>query len=40
VLTESIPKRNWLALIAIPATFCIGVSCGWPLYLPLRSRFA
>ena len=27
-----------LGLIAIPATFCIGVSCGLPLYLFLRSR--
>jgi hypothetical protein len=39
-LTEAIPRRNWLALIAIPATFCIGVSCGLPLYLLLRSRIA
>ncbi|MCR8827388.1 DUF2834 domain-containing protein [Pseudosulfitobacter koreensis] len=31
-------RRNWLALIAIPATFCIGVSCGLPLYLFLRTR--
>jgi hypothetical protein len=27
-----------LALVAIPATFCIGVSCGLPLYLFLRTR--
>ncbi|SPF79805.1 DUF2834 domain-containing protein [Pseudoprimorskyibacter insulae] len=27
-------RRLW----AIPATFCIGVSCGLPLYLYLRSR--
>jgi hypothetical protein len=38
ILTEAIQHRNWLALIAIPATFCIGVSCGLPLYLFLRSR--
>jgi len=38
ILSEAIPRRNWLALIAIPATFCIGVSCGLPLYLLLRSR--
>jgi len=31
-------RRNWLALIAIPATFGIGVSCGLPLYLFLRTR--
>jgi Terpene cyclase DEP1 len=38
VLTESASRRDWLALVAIPATFCIGVSCGLPLYLFLRSR--
>ena len=27
-----------LALLVIPATFCIGVSCGLPLYLFLRSK--
>ena len=31
-------RRNWIALLAIPATFCIGVSCGLPLYLFLRTR--
>jgi hypothetical protein len=36
VLTEAIPRRNWLSLVAIPATFGIGVSCGLPLYLLLR----
>ena len=38
VLFEALPRRNWLALAAIPATFAIGVSCGLPLYLLLRSR--
>lgn len=38
VLAESITRRNWRGLIAIPATFCIGVSCGLPLYLYLRSE--
>ncbi|MBI1417415.1 MAG: DUF2834 domain-containing protein [Limimaricola sp.] len=37
VLAEVSQRRNWLALIAIPATFGIGVSCGLPLYLFLRS---
>ena len=37
VLAEVAVRRNWGALIAIPATFCIGVSCGLPLYLFLRS---
>lgn len=38
ILVEATKNRNWLSLIAIPATFCIGVSCGLPLYLYLRSR--
>lgn len=38
VLAETSVRRNWLALVAIPATFCIGVSCGLPLYLFLRTR--
>lgn len=38
ILAEVSVRRNWLSLIAIPATFLIGVSCGLPLYLFLRSR--
>ena len=38
IVAEVSVRRNWSALIAIPATFCIGVSCGLPLYLFLRSR--
>ena len=38
ILAEVAARRNWIALLAIPATFCIGVSCGLPLYLYLRSR--
>lgn len=38
VVAEVAVRRNWIALVAIPATFCIGVSCGLPLYLFLRSR--
>lgn len=37
VVAESIRHRHWRGLVAIPATFCIGVSCGLPLYLLLRS---
>lgn len=37
ILAEAIGRRTWLHLVAIPATFCIGVSCGLPLYLFLRS---
>lgn len=38
ILAEVRVRRNWLALVAIPATFGIGVSCGLPLYLFLRTR--
>ena len=38
VLAEAWHHRDALRLLAIPATFCIGVSCGLPLYLFLRSR--
>ncbi|WP_439156072.1 DUF2834 domain-containing protein [Yoonia sp.] len=38
IITEVSRTKNMLALIAIPATFCIGVSCGLPLYLYLRGR--
>ena len=37
IIAEVAVRRNWIALIAIPATFGIGVSCGLPLYLFLRS---
>ncbi len=37
VIHECVSRKFWLGLIAIPATFCIGVSCGLPLYLFLRS---
>ena len=38
IVSEVVVRRNWIVLMAIPATFCIGVSCGLPLYLFLRSR--
>ena len=38
IIAEASARRDRLSLIAIPATFCIGVSCGLPLYLFLRSR--
>ena len=38
IIAETIRRRAWVNLLAIPATFCIGVSCGLPLYLFLRSR--
>ena len=38
VVAEVAVRRNWIALLAIPATLLIGVSCGLPLYLFLRTR--
>ena len=38
IITECVGRKNWLALVAIPATFGIGVSCGLPLYLFLRKE--
>ncbi|MDD7970228.1 DUF2834 domain-containing protein [Roseinatronobacter alkalisoli] len=38
VLVETWQRRRFSGLLAIPATFCIGVSCGLPLYLFLRTR--
>ena len=38
IIAEVYARKNWTALVAIPATFCIGVSCGLPLYLFLRTR--
>lgn len=37
IISETYVRKNWIALLAIPATFCIGVSCGLPLFLFLRS---
>lgn len=38
VIAEAFTRKAWSLLVVIPATFCIGVSCGLPLYLFLRSR--
>ena len=35
---EAFSRKNYLSLLAVHATFMIGVSCGLPLYLYLRSR--
>lgn len=37
-IAETWVRKNWSALWCIPATFGIGVSCGLPLYLFLRTR--
>jgi hypothetical protein len=36
VIWESAHSRNWVGLLAIPATFGVGLSLGLPLYLLLR----
>lgn len=38
IIAETMRRKNWIDLICIPAIFAIGVSCGLPLYLFLRSR--
>lgn len=40
IIYETLKSKDGLRLLAIPATFCIGVSCGLPLYLYLRDRKA
>ncbi|HMO06135.1 MAG TPA: DUF2834 domain-containing protein [Paracoccaceae bacterium] len=37
-VAEARARRDAVLYAAIPATFCIGVSCGLPLMLFLRSR--
>ena len=38
IIAETRVRRNWIALVAIPATLLIGIGCGLPLYLFLRTR--
>ncbi|MEM9813416.1 MAG: DUF2834 domain-containing protein [Pseudomonadota bacterium] len=38
IIAEARARNDLMGLIAIPATLCIGVSCGLPLYLFIRSR--
>jgi len=38
VIAEVSVRRNWIGLIAIPVAFLIGLGCGLPLYLFLRTR--
>lgn len=40
IVAEVWQRKAWVNLVAIPAIFGIGVSCGLPLYLFLRSRQA
>lgn len=36
VIYDAALARRWSYLVVIPATFCIGVSCGLPLYAFLK----
>lgn len=38
IVAEVWVRRNWSALLALPAIWLIGVSCGLPLYLFLRAK--
>lgn len=38
VIAEAIARRDWWLLVSVPAIYGIGVSCGLPLHLFLRSR--
>ncbi|PID35059.1 MAG: K+-transporting ATPase, A chain [Rhodobacterales bacterium] len=38
IVVETWVRKNWSALLAIPAALLFGVSCGLPLYLFLRTR--
>jgi hypothetical protein len=40
IISETFSIGKWSGLIAIPATFCIGVSCGLRLDLFLTTRIA
>jgi NADH:ubiquinone oxidoreductase subunit 6 (subunit J) len=37
-IAETAVRKNWSALLAIPVAWVIGVGCGLPLYLFLRTR--
>ncbi len=38
ILAETYVRKDYWVLICLPATYLIGVSCGLPLFLFLRSR--
>lgn len=37
VIAETWVRRNWIALLVLPATWGVGLACGLPLYLYLRT---
>lgn len=38
IIAETLVRKNWSALLALPATYVFGLGCGLPLYLFLRTR--
>ncbi|MGH1355209.1 MAG: DUF2834 domain-containing protein [Thalassovita sp.] len=38
IVIETLKTKRWSGLWAIPATYFVGVSCGLPLFLFIRSR--
>jgi len=38
IIVDAWTRRDWLSMLALPTIYCIGVSCGLPLYLFLRMR--
>ena len=39
-MAEVYVRKNWIALLALPATWGIGLACGLPFYLFLRTAIA
>ena len=37
ILAEVYVRKNWIGLVALPVTWIVGVGCGLPLYLFLRT---
>lgn len=40
ILVETYIRKDYWVLVCLPATYLIGISCGLPLFLFLRSRQA
>lgn len=38
IIVDAVQRRDWASMLAIPTIYCIGVSCGLPLYIWLRLR--
>lgn len=38
VFSEALARKDYLPLVVMPVTLIVGLACGFPLYLFLRSR--